>query len=69
MNFKGKAILLFAPSFFGYEKSIQKRLIELGANVDFFVNVREYILDQSFYSFISEIILYLYNALLSYYLR
>ena len=36
MNFKGKAILLFAPSFFGYEKSIQKRLIELGANVDFF---------------------------------
>ena len=36
MNFKGKAILLFAPSFFGYEKSIQK---------------------------------YLYNALLSYYLR
>lgn len=54
MNFKGKAILLFAPSFFGYEKSIQKRLIELGANVDFFdERPAEYILDQSFYSFIS----------------
>ncbi|MDR0789428.1 MAG: hypothetical protein LBO06_01390 [Bacteroidales bacterium] len=36
MNLTNKRILLFAPSFFGYEKSIQSRLKEMGAAVDFF---------------------------------
>jgi len=34
--FTGKKILFFAPSFFGYEKDITKKLIEMGATVDFF---------------------------------
>ena len=36
MNFSGKSILFFSPSFFGYERAIEKRLNELGANVYFF---------------------------------
>lgn len=36
MFFRNKSILLFSPTFFGYEKSIKKRLLELGARVDFF---------------------------------
>jgi hypothetical protein len=36
MNLEGKHILLFAPSFFGYEKHICDRLREMGAVVDFF---------------------------------
>lgn len=36
MDWKGKNILFISPSFFGYEKSIQNRLRDLGANVDFF---------------------------------
>ena len=34
--YKGKKILLFAPSFFGYEKEIKSRLEFFGAEVDFF---------------------------------
>ena len=34
--FKGKRILLFAPNFFGYEKDITSKLVEMGAAVDFF---------------------------------
>lgn len=36
MNYLGKNILFFSPSFFGYERAIEKRLKELGANVYFF---------------------------------
>lgn len=36
MNLKNKNILFFAPSFFGYEKKIAGKMMELGANVDFF---------------------------------
>ena len=36
MNLKNKHILLFAPSFFGYELQIRDRLAEMGAVVDFY---------------------------------
>lgn len=36
MNFNNKKILFISPRFFNYETAIQKRLIELGAKVDFF---------------------------------
>jgi hypothetical protein len=34
--FRGRKILLISPSFFGYERRIQKRLEELGAEVRFY---------------------------------
>lgn len=36
IDLKNKLVLFIAPSFFGYEESIKKRLLELGANVDYF---------------------------------
>lgn len=36
MILSGKTILFFSPSFFGYERAIEKRLKELGAKVFFF---------------------------------
>jgi len=36
MNLTGKTILFFSPSFFGYERAIERRLRELGAFVYFF---------------------------------
>ena len=36
LNLKDKKILFISPSFFGYEKSIFRRLCELGAWVDYF---------------------------------
>lgn len=36
MSLKNKSILLFSPAFFGYEKAIKKRLLDLDAKVDFF---------------------------------
>lgn len=36
ISLKNKSILLFSPAFFGYEKAIKKRLLDLGAKVDFF---------------------------------
>ncbi len=36
MNLAGNKILFLSPNFFGYEKAIQKRLTELGGNVDFY---------------------------------
>lgn len=36
MKLKGKKILFFAPAFFGYEKKIAEKMIELGAEVDFY---------------------------------
>ena len=35
MDLEGKNVLLLAPSFFGYEKSISTKLNALGANVEF----------------------------------
>ena len=34
--FKGKRILFFSANFFGYQFEIKNKLIELGAEVDFF---------------------------------
>ncbi|MDR1846607.1 MAG: hypothetical protein LBR17_00595 [Bacteroidales bacterium] len=34
--FENKKVLMFAPSFFGYEKQIRKRIEDMGAKVDFF---------------------------------
>lgn len=36
INIKNKKILFISPSFFGYEISIKKRLVEVGAIVDYF---------------------------------
>ena len=36
MSLKGKQILFIAPAFFGYEKKIADKMIELGARVDYF---------------------------------
>lgn len=36
MNVKDKNILFFSPSFFGFDKKIRNRLIELGAKVDLY---------------------------------
>lgn len=36
MNLNGKKILFLSANFFGYEKAIVKRLLELGAEVDFY---------------------------------
>ena len=36
MNLSGKKILFLSANFFGYEKAIENRLRELGAEVDFF---------------------------------
>ncbi|MDR1005476.1 MAG: DUF3880 domain-containing protein [Bacteroidales bacterium] len=36
VDLEGKKILFFAPAFFGYEKHIEKRLTERGADVDYF---------------------------------
>lgn len=36
IDLQGKKILFISPSFFGYEDSIRKRLVELGAKVDYF---------------------------------
>lgn len=36
MNLEGKKILFLSANFFGYEKAIQKKLEELGAEVDFY---------------------------------
>lgn len=36
LNLKGKQILFFAPVFFGYEKEITAKLIEMGASVNYF---------------------------------
>jgi len=36
MNFQNKKILLIATAFFGYEKNVCEKLIEMGASVDYY---------------------------------
>ena len=36
MNLVGKKILFLSANFFGYEKAITQKLLELGAEVDFY---------------------------------
>ena len=39
IDIKGKKILFFAPSFFGYENRICEKMIEMGATVNMYPNV------------------------------